>query len=421
MRGKKSDSASKKRIVRPALRNDRHENVAALKRRIDRPVPDWRVEQREIERRFKERDKALKVEATTRTASGHVLDWVQPTSLLGRGGGRRATPPPVPEMTRRGDPKRPAELVKFELEMPGAARGPAGTVPILRRGADAVRVSTTASAFLSKHGQNQFKQRFVLTKNSDGFEVPGDGAHDYAYTAQFVTCYGGEGSLAAYDPYTQWSDEFSLLQILLRRGNQTIEAGWQEYRDMYGDWVPHLFVYYTTNGYSNDDDNQGGYNRDVDGWVQYSSTIYPGAVFSPTSVRGGSQYMMQIKYQLYQGNWWFCCNGQWVGYYPASLFNDKGLRDSAEKIAFYGEIVDSSDHSGLTNTDMSSGYWPEYHWPWAGYLHNLKYQSDPNGALSDYNAGVTNASDPDEYDLETHMLSGSTWESYFWLGGPGAG
>jgi hypothetical protein len=25
------------------------------------------------------------------------------------------------------------------------------------------------------------------------------------------------------------------------------------------------------------------------------------------------------------------------------------------------------------------------------------------------------------YDLETHMLSGSGWGSYQWLGGPGAG
>ncbi|MEA2811321.1 MAG: hypothetical protein QOJ17_5462, partial [Rhodospirillaceae bacterium] len=31
------------------------------------------------------------------------------------------------------------------------------------------------------------------------------------------------------------------------------------------------------------------------------------------------------------------------------------------------------------------------------------------------------ASDPDMYDLQTHMRSGSNWGSYFWMGGPGAG
>jgi Neprosin len=88
----------------------------------------------------------------------------------------------------------------------------------------------------------------------------------------------------------------------MRRGIQTIESGWQEYRDLYRGWVPHLFVYYTTNGYSADDDNIGGYNQDVDGWIQNSNTIYPGAVSSPNSVRGGAQYVMFIKYQLYRGN-----------------------------------------------------------------------------------------------------------------------
>jgi neprosin-like protein len=185
--------------------------------------------------------------------------------------------------------------------------------------------------------------------------------------------------------------------------------------------VPHLFGYYTTNGYSANGDNIGGYNRDVDGWIQYSSSIYPGAVSSPNSVRGGAQYVMFIKYQLYQGNWWLNCNNNWIGYYPASLFNKEGLNSQAGKIAFYGEIVDSSDHSGLTNTDMGSGYWPEYRWPWAAYMRNLWYQSDTNGAMSQYNASTVFASDPDLYDIENHMNSGTTWDSYFWLGGPGVG
>src|ERR1051325_1723088 len=43
---------------------------------------------------------------------------------------------------------------------------------------------------------------------------------------------------------------------------QTVEAGWQEFQDLTGDWVPHLFVYYTTNGYSSDGDNQGGYRSE---------------------------------------------------------------------------------------------------------------------------------------------------------------
>ena len=185
--------------------------------------------------------------------------------------------------------------------------------------------------------------------------MPGSGGgHEYAFTSQAVTCYGGEGYPSAFDPYTQWEEEFSLMQIALARGSgngqQTVEAGWQNYRDLYGDWVPHLFVYYTTNGYTDNDDDEGGYNEDVDGWVQYDDSVYPEAISSPNSTRGGSQDVMRIKYQLYEGNWWLSCNSRWIGYYPASLFNSSGLRNKASSVDFYGEVVDSSEHSSSSCT-----------------------------------------------------------------------
>jgi hypothetical protein len=70
---------------------------------------------------------------------------------------------------------------------------------------------------------------------------------------------------------------------------------------------------------------------------------------------------------------------------------------------------------------MSSGYWAEYRWPWSAYMLSLRYQSGTNGGMSQYNADTVFTSDTDLYDLENHMNSGTTWDSYFWLGGPGAG
>ncbi|MGB2733544.1 MAG: neprosin family prolyl endopeptidase, partial [Saprospiraceae bacterium] len=201
---------------------------------------------------------------------------------------------------------------------------------------------------------------------------------------------------------------------------QTIEAGWQEYRDLYGDWVPHLFVFYTTNGYTKSGDNKGGYNRDVDGWIQYSNVVYPEATSSPNSVRGGAQYIMQIKYQLYKGNWWFCCNGRWIGYYPASLFNATGLRNKADKVAFYGEIVDSGNDSISSWTDMGSGHWPDQGWKKSAYMQNLRYQSGVNGSMSRYN-GSPWESNPGEYGIEAHFNDGGSWNSHCWVGGPGGG
>jgi hypothetical protein len=394
------------------------ENVSRKKRKIKIPINDVKSNKKEIIAHFEKKQIRHKILRTTRTPSGQVLDWIDINSQVD---GKIATPPPEPELLGLVRGKYKHTLTKFELDDPDVERGPAGTVPILRKDLKHISFKKPLRRFLSKSGRKTYPLRI---SDQDEVEMPVDGGHDYAYTSQFVDCFGGESNLSAYDPYTNWSDEFSLLQIAMARGSgkqkQTVEGGWQEYKDIYGDWVPHLFVYYTTNGYSNDDDNQGGYNRDVDGWVQYSDSVYPGAVSSPNSTRGGAQFIMQIKYQLWQGNWWFCCNGKWLGYYPGNLFNASGLQNKAEKMALYGEIVDSDDHSGETNTDMGSGYWPEWRWPYSGYISNARYQSGAQGQMTDYN-GTSWASDPDMYDLETHMLSGSSWGSYFWLGGPGAG
>jgi hypothetical protein len=68
---------------------------------------------------------------------------------------------------------------------------------------------------------------------------------------------------------------------------------------------------------------------------------------------------------------------------------------------------------------MGSGFWAEDGWQWAAYQRNLLFQ-DRSGALHDYNADSTVVDSSNMYDLETHMLSGTSWGSYQWLGGPGA-
>jgi hypothetical protein len=401
------------------IQNDeKKEDVKELKRKIEIPKPDYAKFEREIRSHFDELKSTMEVIKTTTTPSGQILDWISIESQASDG--KIPQPPPEPPLELSDKDRQPAKLVKFELENKGAELGPEGTIPILRKDLRKLNFRVSLQDYLSKHGNKTYP---MYINEQDSLEVPTDGAHDYCYTAQYLTCYGGEGYLSAFDPYLQWSNEFSLLQIAVVRGSangkQTIEAGWQEYRDLYGDWVPHLFIFYTTNGYSQNGNNIGGYNRDVTGWIQYSNVVYPGALSSPNSTRGGDQYVMQIKYQLYQGNWWLCCNGRWIGYYPATLFNDSGLRSQSEKVAFYGEVVDAGSHAGLTHTDMGSGYWPEYGWQWTAYLRSLKYQNSTSGSTSQYNANTIFASDPDMYDIESHMNSGSSWGSYVWLGGPG--
>ena len=374
----------------------------------------------EIHQYFKDQYARRDVVLQTRTPGGLLLDWVPIESQ--HGCAKLADPPEEdrPVLPDRSATERREHFVSFELDRNGAVRGPRGTVPVWRRDLERLTPMRTLNDFLSKHGR---ANQITVSPTGEGIAFPEDGGlHKYANTSQSVTAFGTEGNINAWDPYVEWSDEFSLGQLALARGSgggrQTLEVGHQEYRDLYGDWVPHLFIFYTTNNYTSSGDNKGGYNQDVGGWVQYSSSIHPGALSSPLSTFGGAQYILQLKVQLWQGNWWVRVNGQWIGYYPASLYNTAGLRNQADQVSWFGEIVDSSSHSGTTATDMGNGHWPYEGWQHCAYMNNLLYQSGSNGSMQRY-AGSAWASHPKCYGVEEHFNNAGSWGSYFWWGGSG--
>lgn len=367
---------------------------------------------------LKSRQQRLNVVKRTVTREGQTLDWIPIKSQTSNG--EIASPPPKVDEIDHSDPKRPDLLFQFELETQKEARGPKGTVPVLYRPVETLRPVVPLKHFLLKHGRPTYK---LCISEVDELEVPSTNSeHWYAYSSHYVTNYGGAGYINAWNPYVEWSNEFSLGQIVLARGSgsnkQTLEAGWQVYKQLYGDWRAHLFIFFTTNGYTSSGDNKGGYNMDVDGWVQYSSTIYPGAISSPVSTLGGSQYIMKVKFQLWKGNWWLRVNDRWIGYYPARLFSSSGLRSQASKIAFYGEVIDST-HSGMTETDMGSGHWPYEGWRKCAYMRALRYQSSTGGSMSRYDPGTVWKNDRECYDIEGHFDNTGSWGSYFWWGGSG--
>ena len=199
---------------------------------------------------------------------------------------------------------------------------------------------------------------------------------------------------------------------------QTLECGAQTYMDIYGDWNPHLFIYYTTNGYTSSGDNLGGYNTDVKGWVQVGTSSFPGMRVAE-SVAGGDQYDLLLKVQLFDGNWWIRVGGEWMGYYPASLYNDAGLRSQAASVDWGGEIVDeATEHPEATSTWMGSGGMPSGGFTRAAYMKNLRYQSDAAGAMSRLVA-TTSVTNPAAYDIAADFTGSTAWGSYFYWGGPG--
>jgi len=387
--------------------------------RTHETVPDDLAERRErLHNYLASRRARLDIVATTKTDSGQVIDWIL-RDTQGHSG-HVASPPALERMVDEGD-----EAVSFELTEQLRARGPAGTVPVLRRDVDEVlngRLPVGIDDFLSKYGHAADRCSPFDGLNS-GLEQPGTSDHEYVFTDQARVNFGGHGNINVWDPYVYKSGEFSLGQVAVARSAngsamQTIEAGWQDYKNLYGDNVPHLFVYFTTNAYASQGDNVGGYNMDVDGFVQYSSTAFPGMKLESISSIGGVQHSIHIRVQLHAGNWWIRAGKEWVGYYPAKLFSANGLRNKADRISWFGEVVDMDD--GVNSyTDMGSGQFASMGWRFAAYMRNVRVYDFSDKFSHEYDPDTTWESDPGCYSLDDHSLSGTNWGSFFWFGGPG--
>lgn len=401
----------------PEHDDDRGEG-APRKVRTPEEQQQWVAERNEeIQQYLRDRYARREVVAQTKLSSGQELDWIPIESQPGVE--KVADPPEEDRLPEYAKGEREPEAVAFELQWAGTQIGPEGTVPLVRKPIEKIHPGVVLQNWLAKGIRPMHNPP---PDDPRQYAVPGASTHKYGYTSQSVTCYGTEGSINVWDPYVEWSNEFSLGQQWLTRGSgtglQTLEVGVQEYRDLYGDWVPHLFIFYTTNGYTSSGDNIGGYNQDVDGWVQYSNQIYPEAVIGPLSVVGGQQYEVPLKVQLWEGNWWVRVNGIWMGYYPASLYNTNGLRSQAATVAWGGEIVDADDHAGTTATDMGNGHWPEEGWQRCAFMRLLAYQVSPDGRMTRYNATAWE-SHPLCYGVQAHFNDPGSWGSYFWWGGSG--
>jgi hypothetical protein len=357
------------------------------------------------------------VVARTTTPSGQEIDWIPVESQ--EGWSEVAEPPETDPDERSSDPDRVAHPVPSDLGQE-AESAPAGTVPVVRRPIELMRPVGDLQDWLAKGPR---KKR--STPPDDTMESPAADAapvHKYAHAIQTVPCFGAEGTINTWKPYVQWSNEFSLGQLWLANnssaGRQTIEVGAQTFKDQNHDWEPHLFIFFTTNGYGQSGDNLGGYNTDVKGWVQISQTVRP-LMLLPGSQAGGDQYDLSLKVQLWAGNWWIRVGNEWMGYYPGSLYSPTGLQSQSDGVDWGGEIVDdSANHPEPTATWMGSGHSPAEGWQHAAYMRNLSYQSDPAGSLAPLQ-GFPLVTNPLSYNIATDFSGASNWGSNFYWGGPG--
>lgn len=338
----------------------------------------------------------------TTTTDTTTIDWVPIDSQ-----GTIASPPPPRRVVARAtNGTKPVA----ELQQPGAELGPPGTVPI-------PQISTSYLENVASKSLPDIRSSGSKSKRQYS------GSHWYVSSNQDVANTGGSATYSLFKAFVYQNAGFSLLQTLVAKtvtnGGQTLEAGWINYPNQVAQ--PHLFTYYTTNGYSSTGNNVGGWNQDVAGWVQYDSQIFPGTVLGPNSVDGGNQYEMEIQYLLYGGNWWLWALDRWIGYYPATLFSNGisgvTLATGSDEIYYYGEIEQAEGQ--LTTTDMGSGEFAQTGFGHSAYIHNMVYY-DSGGASHDYTANFGD-SDSSRYNHVNVASSGTDWGSYVYLGGPGAG
>lgn len=265
------------------------------------------------------------------------------------------------------------------------------------------------------------------TEPGEEFEQPRTGSsskHQYAHARRTVDNWGAESIINLWRPYTERSSEFSLSQIWVTRGSgsdlETVEVGWQKYRDLYGDWRPRLFIYFTPDNYGrNGGGTKGCYNLTCDAFVQVNNSVYIGGAFNNYSSTDGTQYWIKILWYKdgTTGNWWLRYGDTWVGYYPRSLFDSKGLRDKGAVVDFGGEIVDYQKDSRHTHTDMGSGAFPYLGWRKAAFQRSLRYV-DTNNYYRKATGLSASVSDRWCYDIDLKNSTGS-WGAYFYFGGSG--
>ena len=262
----------------------------------------------------------------------------------------------------------------------------------------------------------------------------GSSPHEYAAVASWLNNIGLSAYFNVWAPYVQGAGEFSLSQLWESGGSgsniQTAEAGWQVYPNKYGDTQPHFFIYFTTQNYQQIGNFLGCYNLSCIGFVQTNSSVIIGGAISPVSTIGGNQDDVQISYYrdvTKTGNWWLQFQGQWVGYYPDSLYNSQGLASFASQnggSTYGGEIVNSGTGGLHTTTQMGSGHFPSEGWQHAAYIRKLQYV-DLNNNLHD-SVGLTpmtidtNGNDTSMYYKLSLLSSGDLdWGQYLYFGGPG--
>jgi len=333
----------------------------------------------------------------------------QQPSVRALGIDRIAAAPPASMATRLAGPDTPAKQAsQANASKPFDESGnPIGcepsTIPMRRITLDEMTRFPTLREFLDKKPS---------APATPAVSAP---AHKYAYMQQTVDNLGGNSNLALWSPYvnTALGEVFTLSQEWYVGGSgaavQTAEVGWQNFPSKYGSQNAALFIYWTADNYA----KTGCYNLECAAFVQTAGSGMLGGSFDAYSTAGGDQYEFSAQFYLYQGNWWLCIDGNWIGYYPGSIYRGGQMTKHAQAIKFGTESVGTSIWPA-----EGSGFWSTSGWGNAAYQRELFFFGVTGAAAWDTLEAVNPS--PTCYSASGPFTSSSSgWTVYFYAGGPG--
>lgn len=159
----------------------------------------------------------------------------------------------------------------------------------------------------------------------------------YGVARQVAISDGTYGTMTVAQPKLADEDFHSLGELAVQSADsdQIVEIGWTVDRSVNGDDRPHLFVYHWVDGVG------ACYNGC--GFVQHSAVAKPGMALP---VNAPALFAIQH----FQAAWWVMYGGEWVGYFPDTLWG--GRFTKAGLTQWFGEVAASS---ATPCTDMGTG------------------------------------------------------------------
>jgi hypothetical protein len=195
---------------------------------------------------FSERQARLKVQATTFTKSGQIIDWIPRGSQSPDG---KISEPPrelgvakaerdQPRLDEGKVPRLLEREARTELQLDASLRGPKGTVPVVR---------FDIEQYLKLEKNLPENPEDVFAKEPP--PAPASNSRYYGVWQRFATMYGSAGRVNIWDVSGLVSGETSIAQVAVIRGSpmQAIEAGKIETTSR-NSGRPRFFTYYRTNG-----------------------------------------------------------------------------------------------------------------------------------------------------------------------------